>query len=138
MQEVSAPEVWPRLWTGLPDCCSVGLMGLGLLMAKIQCKKMKKQTIKSQRELDKLCKQMWNESAKGQCLMKGLKTSNGNAPNYCGPAPEPQTCRNHTIADNIIRAADVNRSGRVVTFRPATTIKPRSTEGARIKGDLKA
>ena len=55
-------------------------------------------------------------------MLQGIKTPKGQSPTYCGPGPDPRTRDNHTIADNIIRAADLDDARTVVTFTPATEI----------------
>ena len=76
----------------------------------------------SQREVDRLCKRIWNDAVRGRCMMQGIKTPQGLPPTFCGPGVNPRAHDNHTIANNIMRAADLDGAGKVVTFTPATEI----------------
>ena len=76
----------------------------------------------SQREVDRICKKIWNQVGKGTCLMQGIKTPRGVAPDYCGPGLSPSAHKNHTISESIIEAVDYSKTGKVVTFLPPTFI----------------
>ena len=77
----------------------------------------------SQREVDRICRRIWNEVGKGRCLMQGIKTVRGVPPAYCGPGPSSKAHKNHTISESIMTDVDYSSTGKVVTFLPPTEIK---------------
>ena len=77
----------------------------------------------TQREVDRICKKLWNQVGKGQCLMQGIKTPLGVPPTYCGPGVNPSAHKNHTISESIMTAVDYKGTRKVVTFLPPTHIK---------------
>ena len=42
----------------------------------------------SQREVDRLCRRIWNDAVRGRCMMQGIKTPEGRSPTYCGPGTD--------------------------------------------------
>ena len=77
----------------------------------------------SQREVDRICKRIWNQVSTGSCLMKGIKTPRGMPPDYCGPDLSPGAHKNHTISASIMASVDYCQTGKVVTFLPPTFIR---------------
>ena len=76
----------------------------------------------SQREVDRLCRRIWNDAVRGRCMMQGIKTPEGRSPTYCGPGHRcsARIASNRTLPKGTLHVMILVRTKRGINLQDVT------------------